>query len=396
MPPLRTLHVIDSLGGGGAEHSLRELLPAFAARGVVPAVAVLGERPESDIGPLVDAGIPVHRLPAGAVARVRALRRLLGEHGADVLHTTLYNSDLAGRFAAWRTGTPVVTSLVNTSYDAGRRRDPNVAAWRLAVVRSVEGWTARRLNASFHAISEAVAASAVDALGIARDRVTVVPRGRERARLGDPSPARRAEARRRLDLSPDDSVVVTVGRQEFQKGQRTLVDAMARMQQPALLLVVGRDGAATAEVREAARPLGERVRFLGHRHDVPEVLAAADLFAFPSRYEGLGGAVIEAMALGLPVVASDLPALREVVEADGTGLLVPPDDPASLAGALDRLLADDHTRRRMGDAGRQRFLDRFTLDAVVEPMIAVLADAAGTVAGRARPFRHRRPGANGA
>jgi glycosyltransferase involved in cell wall biosynthesis len=303
---------------------------------------------------------------------------------------------VAGRLAAWRTGTPVVTSLVNTSYDAGRRRDPNVAAWRLAVVRSVEGWTARRLTASFHAISEAVAAAAVHALGIRRDRITVVPRGRDRTRLGDPSPARRAEARRRLDIAPDASVVVTVGRQEYQKGQRTLVDAVARMRHPALLLVVGRQGAATAEVETAARPLGPRVRLLGHRTDVPDILAAADVFAFPSRYEGLGGAVIEAMALGLPVVASDLPALREVVDADVTGVLVPPDDPATLASALDTLLADDSTRRRMGEAGRQRFLDRFTLDAVVDPMIAVLADAAGTVAGRGRPFLDRRPGANGA
>lgn len=377
---LRTLHVIDSLGGGGAEHSLLELLPAMTARGVQPAVAVLGERAESDDGALRHAGIPVHRLPPGRVRRVAALRPLVRQH--DVVHTTLFEADVAGRLAAWGTGVPVVTSLVNTSYDRRRMADPNVTPWKLAAARAVEGWTARRLTARFHAITQAVADAAVEALGIESDRITVVPRGRDPEQLGEPSPQRRAAARARLGLDPEAPVVVTVGRQEFQKGQEVLAAATARL--PGVVTVfVGRPGAATAVIEAAAH---ERCRFLGHRTDVPDVLAAADVFAFPSRYEGLGGAVLEAMALALPVVASDLPALREVVEPEVTGVLVPPDDADALAAAVERVL---RLPGAMGAAGRDRFLGRYTLDAVVGPMIDVLA---GTVAGRAH---HARPGASG-
>jgi glycosyltransferase involved in cell wall biosynthesis len=115
---------------------------------------------------------------------------------------------------------------------------------------------------------------------------------------------------------------------------------------------------------------------LGHRNDLPEVLAASDVFAFPSLYEGLGGAAIEAMALGLPVLASDLPALREVVENGASALLVPPADPFALATALARLLDNEALRRRLGARGREIFRARFTLDRSQERMIELYRELA--------------------
>jgi glycosyltransferase involved in cell wall biosynthesis len=140
-----------------------------------------------------------------------------------------------------------------------------------------------------------------------------------------------------------------------------------------VLLLAGREGHASDELRPLHEELGLEgsVRFLGHREDVPDLLAAADLFVFPSLYEGMGGAVIEAMALGLPVVASDIPAMREVLEPGENALLVTPSDPAALADGVERLLADPVRLKRYAQRSRSRFEERFTSDRVVDRMVAL-------------------------
>jgi glycosyltransferase involved in cell wall biosynthesis len=115
--------------------------------------------------------------------------------------------------------------------------------------------------------------------------------------------------------------------------------------------------------------LEDRVRFLGHREDVPDLLAAADLFVFPSLYEGLGGAVVEAMALGLPVVASRLDAISEIVEDERSALLVAPGSHSEQATAVARLLDDRELASGLGTRARSVFLDRFTLERNVSRMI---------------------------
>ena len=117
-----------------------------------------------------------------------------------------------------------------------------------------------------------------------------------------------------------------------------------------MVFVCGRDGGATAALRTQVERLrlGDTVRFLGHRDDLPEILAAADIFAFPSRYEGLGGVLLEAMALALPIVASDIPAVRETVDEGCNAVLVPPGHPEPLAAALEDLLADPTVVERSG------------------------------------------------
>jgi glycosyltransferase involved in cell wall biosynthesis len=281
---------------------------------------------------------------------------------------------VVGRFAAAGRGRPVLSSLVNVAYAPIRLHDPNVRASRLWAARMIDGWTARHLTTHFHALTEAVKRGAVSSLRIDPERITVIERGRDPERLGEPSRKRRAAARAALGLTQDGDVVVTVGRQEFQKGQRHLLEAFARLaaaRPEAVLLVAGREGHASADLEtfRAGLGVGDRVRLLGHRTDVPEILAAADVFAFPSLYEGFGGAVIEAMALGLPVVASDLPALHEVVEAERTGVLVPPGSAADLASAIGGLLDDPARARAMGERGRATFLERFTVERTTARMV---------------------------
>jgi glycosyltransferase involved in cell wall biosynthesis len=368
---VRLLFVIPGLSGGGTERSLRELVPGVVTSGIEVSIAYFVQRATDDVGELERAGARVHHVGSPRLdARVRGIRRAIARERPDIVHTALYDADIPGRLAAWRApgGAPVVlSSIVNTSYDSARLDDPNVRPWKLSAVRRVDGWTARNLTDHFHAVSCAVKDSAVRALGIDGDRVTVIERGRDPSRLGAPSSERRARIRAELGLAGDAGVIVTVGRQEFQKGQTYLVrafEALAESRPSAVLLLIGPEGTQSARIDAAidASRFRHRIKTLGHRDDVADVLAAADVFVLPSLYEGFPGAVIEAMALGLPVVASNMPTLREVVDDGGSGVLVPPREPDRLADAIGQVIDDAELAETTGQRGRERFLSRLTAD----------------------------------
>jgi glycosyltransferase involved in cell wall biosynthesis len=382
--PLSVLYVIDSLGAGGSERSLAELLGPMARAGVRPTIALLTRRNGVE-RQVIDAGFDVRFIKSESrMGSIREIRALIASERPDIVHTTLFNSDLAGRVGAAGLRIPVVSSLVNTSYDPVRLQDPNVRPMRLRLVRIVDGWTARHLTRHFHAVTRAVKEAAVRDLRIPPERITVIERGRDPVRLVVPDPGRRDQARKRLGLSPEDDVLVSVGRQEFQKGQRYLIEAMvelSRVRPNSILLIAGPQGHASNELERLWREteLGDRVRFLGFVEDIPGVLSAADLFVFPSLYEGLPGALIEAMAVGLPIVASDIDASREVLEPGGNAILVPSASPSHLAGSVLRLLCEEETRREFGARSSAIFRERFTLDVSVRRMLDMYE---GVVRGR--------------
>lgn len=168
----------------------------------------------------------------------------------------------------------------------------------------------------------------------------------------------RAAAREHLGIASDALVVGTVGNLAPKKAHDVLLDAFARLRPRApapLLLVVG-SGPLEGDLRAQATRLGlgDRVRFLGRRDDVQEILPAFDVFALASRHEGLGLAVVEALAAGIPCVAAASQGLREVLRDGRDGLMVPPGDPTALAAAIDRLLDDDDLRRSFAEIGPER------------------------------------------
>ncbi len=374
---MRLLILIDGLGAGGAERSTAEMLPALADAGITPVVVCLNHRPEGVESSVIDAGFDVRFIDSTSFfGRVRSLRRILGQVRPDVLHTVHFDSDLVGRVAAIASKTVVMSSFVNTSYDKVRLRDPRVRGWKLAIAKVIDAWSARFLSDHFHAVSGAVKNTAVDALGVSASRVTVVERGRNEERLGEPSDERRRAARLELGIAESDEVVLNVARQEFQKGQQDLLEAAAALigKRPNLhVLIAGRTGNATEDLQRTAERLavGNRVRFLGHCENVPELLAAADVFVFPSLYEGLGGALLEAMAMQVPIVASDIPALREVLEDGRGGLLTPPESPDDLSKAIERLLDQPGVARDYADAAHDIFRTRFTLERSLASMVAL-------------------------
>ncbi|MBX3466789.1 MAG: glycosyltransferase family 4 protein [Planctomycetes bacterium] len=371
---MKVLYVIDSLGPGGAERSLVEMLPPLERGGVQPTVVCFKR---ASVGFESEVRVNVKHLSGpGRLAKMAQLRRLTAVGRYDLVHTTLFESDVFGRSALAGLGVPILTSLVNMPPAPGHLRGGARVRLKHAAARALERATGALFACHFHAITDAVKEAAVGHLHVPREKITVIYRGRDQQRLGRRTAARREQLRRRIGVPEDAFVVLSVGRQEPQKGQRVLIEALSRLLAAvphALLLVAGREGNATPDLREAVERAGvaAAVRFLGHVDAAPDLLAACDVFAFPSLWEGLGGAIIEAMALEAPCVASDLPPIREVTGGGRAALLVPPGDSGALAQAIARVHAEPELARRLAGAGRSTYTERFTLQASVEAMLVL-------------------------
>ena len=371
---MRVLYLIDSLVPGGAEQSLASLAPFYTGAGVRLDVAYLHDRPGLQPS-LQEAGAELFCLGSGRdrLRSIQLTRRLIAERAPDLIHTTLFEADLAGRTAGWLSRVPVVSSLVNLEYGPEQRSDPRLKGWKLRAAQAADAGTARAVH-RFHAVSRSVADVMARRLLLPRRRIDVVPRGRDAKGLGRRTSDRRAAARGALGVDSTTSLVLAVARHEYQKGLDLLIEAFPRILHAtpeARLLVVGREGGHTNALSQAIQrlQLNEAVLLLGARNDVPDLLCGADVFVAPSRWEGLPGAVLEAMALEAPIVASDIPSVREAV-AEDSAVLVPSGDPVALADAVTATLRDPSAAAERARHARADFLERFTLEAVAAAMLS--------------------------
>jgi glycosyltransferase involved in cell wall biosynthesis len=375
MRSMHVMHVIDSMHGGGAETSLLEVAPALTSRGVRTSIVTL----LADDGALEDRVDALglthirlkHRDPLGLTV---GLRNLICSQRPDLLHTTLLFANLAGRIAARTTGTPVVTTLANQDYGPEHRANSCYGGWSVRAVHAADMLTVP-LTMRFHAISVDVATVMSHRLRIPNDRIRVIYRGRDPARLGTPTLDRRLRTRAALSIDAKTPVVLSVGRLDRQKGIDTTIDAfrlLVKQIPDALLLVAGRPANASAMVQAKTRGY-PAIRLLGHRTDVPDLMCAADVLSFPSRWEGLGGTLVEAMALRLAIVASDIPPLAETI-GDVGWPLVRPDDGRGLAEQLVSLLERGAANETRKDAGERRFRALFTAEAASHGMAEFYQD----------------------
>jgi glycosyltransferase involved in cell wall biosynthesis len=201
--------------------------------------------------------------------------------------------------------------------------------------------------------------------GFRPEQCVLVPNGVDVDGFRPPSADERNGARAALELEPDHRAFLFVGRLVRRKGVDVLLRAFARQEAAARLFLVG-DGAERGALEDLARELGvaARVSFCGEDGDVLPFLHAADVFVFPSRLEGLPNALLEAMACGLPVVATRIGGCEDVV-VDGSGVLVPPDDADALAGEMRALARDPVRRRELGERGRARVVARYSFERIL-------------------------------
>ncbi len=356
--------------------------PFLVASDVRLDVAYLRERPGLH-EELLASGASLFRLPAGGrMAALRGAYRLIRERAPDLVHTTLFEADLVGRIAGRVAGVPVASSIVSEGYGSAHMSEPGLRRWKVRSAQAADAATAR-LVVRFHVPAEHLVAAMSRRLHVPADRFDVVPRGREPERLGRRSQPRRSAVRVALGIADDEPLLVAVGRQEHAKGLDVLLDAfrlVVRERPRSRLLIAGPEGTATTMLRRrvADGGLDGAALFLGTRSDVPDLLCAADVFVLASRREGLPGALLEAMALETPVVASDLPAVREVFDGREIGRLVPVDDAQRLATAIAATVADPEDASRRAVRGRDRFMERFTAEAAARGMLEFFERSVGS------------------
>jgi glycosyltransferase involved in cell wall biosynthesis len=324
---------------------------------------------------LIEAGATLHYIgpAAGRPALARSVTQVVRRLRPDLIHTTLFEADLAGRFASVVTRIPNVTSLVNMAYGPEQlAATPKLRSSRLRLAQFADALSARAVR-RFHAITEEVAEVMGRRLMLPRSRVEVVRRGRDPAQLGEPGPERKSKVREGLGLKEEDVVVLAAARHEPQKGLDVLVRALPRVRQsyPTLLfLLAGREGNQTPLLVDLLDQggLDQSTQILGERSDVADLMCAADVWVEPSRWEGGPGAVLEAMALEVPIVASDLPVYRDAI-SDRSATLVPPDDPVALAESILGVFANRAAAAGRARRARERFLERFTVERVAADMM---------------------------
>jgi glycosyltransferase involved in cell wall biosynthesis len=335
---------------GGAQTYVASLLPALAGRFDVTLAA-------HGPGPLRDAAraAGIRFLPLRHVRRpINPWRDLLGllellvllrRERPHILHASSSKAGVLGRVAAWLAGVPIrIFTVHGWAFSAHEGRRSSVYLWADRLARPLTTVTV--------CVAERERVAGI-AAGTCSERATVVIHNGVEA--GAAPTAQRA--------NPGPPRIVSVGRLQAPKDALTLVRALGRLPEGSFEAVLVGAGADRPLVEAEVRRLGlERaVELAGARHDVPEILAGADLFALSSASEGLPMTILEAMAAGLPVVASRVGGVPEAVVDGETGLLVPPGDPASLAAAIERLLEDASLRRSLGQAGHARVRERFDL-----------------------------------
>jgi glycosyltransferase involved in cell wall biosynthesis len=358
----RVLQVLGNSTGGIARH-VAQVTGHLDGDGFTVDVAGPPGLPLEMPKPLHHVSIP--NGPAkGHPAAIARLREIFGDGSYDVIHAHGLRAGIDAALAARASRTPVVLTVHNVVH-------PAVAGPARALLYKPAESLAVRLTDHTFAVSNEIATRLRRVRGAAR-KVEVLYLGIG----GAPAVARDRRTIRR-ELAADGPLVVTASRLAPQKALHVMFDALSRLDIPATLAVLG-TGPLEGDLRAAAERagVGDRVRWLGFRRDVADYVAAADVFCLSSVWEGVPLAAQEAVLLGVPIVATSVGGMPELVDDAVTGRLVPPGDPAALAAALRQVLSNDVLRTTFAAAARSRLAERFSTEKMLERLAAEYRDRA--------------------
>ncbi len=354
---MKILHVIPSLGIGGTEKMLFELcrgLDRNRFQNEVVALKTGGAAAQK----LRSAGFSVRILnsPDGFLPGLAAfpllffdLKLAIRESKPDIVHTWLTRANVMGRIAARSAGvSKVVSSLRVMEVEKG---------YHLFAERKTAG-----LASAVTVNSEALRHFAVESIGLSADKIRLIPNGIDTARKPD---AEAAASNRKLWVKADHIAIGAVGRLHRQKGMDVLLDAAAvllKEHRNVQFLIAG-DGPERASLEAQAARLGiaDSVTFCGWVEDSLNFIAALDIFALPSRWEGMPNAVMETMLAERSIVATRVSGVPDLLRDESEGLVVPPEDPGALSRALNRLVNDADFRHQLARAAHQKIISQFDL-----------------------------------
>lgn len=355
---LKVLYVITRSERGGAQVHVGQLLRGLRQGVEAHLVVGSGDADTYLIDVAREHGVPVTRVaslmqPISAVHDLRAYRaiiRAIDAFGPDLVHAHSSKAGLLARLAAARRGVPWVFTAHGWAFADGVRPVRRWVGLLSEMLAARVGRGRQVISVSEYDRSLALRYGVVDA-----GRVTTIPNG---------MPDRGARPRH----GDSGGVTITmVARFSEPKDQALLVSAMTRGLPDAECRFIGSGPTLPAIRRMAvASGVGDQIQFLGDRPDVPELLDESDIFVLASRHEGMPLSIIEAMRSGLPVIASAVGGVPELITHGVTGILIPPSDAHALHAALQRLRSDHRERLRIGRAARQRFLERYTEDVMLD------------------------------
>lgn len=353
---LSIMQIIATLEVGGAEGQLCELVKGLNKEKYEISVCCLTRG-----GPLQEKieelGVPVYILGKRNKLDFTILFRLaslLKIKKIDLVHTWMFTANMWGRLAAILAHTPSIIASERT------------VAFEKDTCRNVVDKILARVTALIIANSNGVKRSCLKR-GLPSEKLKVIPNSCDLEIFGQREDS--GKIKRELGIKDGSLLVGSIGVLRPEKGHRFLVHsipAVLNIFPEAIFILVG-DGPQREELEELSVKLGipQKVNFLGQRRDVPDILSCLNVFVLPSLYEGLPNAVLEAMACGLPVVATDVEGTNEVVVDGETGILVSPKDPERLAEAIISLLKNKELARQMGEAGQKRVEEKFSLEKMV-------------------------------
>lgn len=353
---MKILIIIDSLGSGGAERSTAVLCKYLVRENIPFEILCLDKKEVGVQQEMQSKGYIIHFLKKGNFAvQVKSIARFIKSGNFDLVHSILYRSNIRTRFAKALCEFTHLESLVNTTYSKERFSDDKVNKTTLRFYKWLDKKSAPRGVNHFHSITETVKQHYIEEINLDPQKITVIPRGR--------IPMLESYDDRQLS-SKGYVQLINVGRHEFQKGQIFLLKAVKGLKDKGYdirLQILGRNGSTTPALKEYIKEhqLEELVTLEGFKDNVPEYLIKTDLFIFPSLFEGLGGALIEAQAAGLPIACNDLPVLHEVVKKDVNAKFFNVHDTSSMVDAIAFFLDNPEHRKTYGRESLSNFNENF-------------------------------------
>lgn len=356
---INVLYIIWSLGLGGAERVVINLAKGLDKTKFNPMVCCLNDKGEFAVE-LEERGIPVIALNKRLgidIAVIGKLISVIKERNIQIVHTHLWGANFWGRIAAKMAGVPVIIAT-----------EHNVDTWKSWFNFALDRWLSRSTD-KIIAVSNKVK-EFYQSKGINPKKIAVIYNGvdiakgeERRAKIDSRSSI--LDYRKEFNIKNDETMLAIIGRLVEQKGHRYLFEALNMLngKYKVRLLVVG-NGPLLQELQQRAMSydLSAKIIFTGLRKDVPDLLKITDILVLPSLREGLPMVALEAMAVGKPIIATNVGGTPEVVLDGQTGILVPPGNPTALADAIDRLIENRNLTKKLGENGSSRVKELFSVE----------------------------------
>lgn len=362
---MKVLFIIDSLGSGGAEASTEVICDFLNERKVKFEILCLDKKKIGVQDRMISKGYSINFVKKGNIlSEIFQIKDLIETGNFDIVHSILFRSNLRTRLARLLIKFVHLESLVNTTYSEERLKDDKTNKFALKLYFLIDKVTSRFLVDHFHSITQTVKDHYSKKMSISREKITVVYRGRKQI----------IQKRNYNNYNSDVPLkLINVGRHEFQKGQIYLLEVVKMLVQKGYnikLDILGREGGETENIKIFLKEnnLQSYVNLVGYTFNVYDYLLDSDIFLFPSIYEGLGGALIEAQSTGLPIICNDIEVFKEVVNREVNARMINVYDTFEFFNSIVYFIENPDKIKTYGEKSLENFKDKFELNSTNEKM----------------------------